>query len=70
MPTVLRPDYGEPPSPDGCDWGFFSGSHCGHVGFYHFGGESDFIVCQKHWVQLIDIHLHIPDFPRRFYLGC
>jgi hypothetical protein len=68
MAKVLRSDYGEPVLPEKCDWGFFSGSHCGDVSAWCFG--DNFNVCKEHWAQLLEIHSQIPYFSRRFYRLC
>jgi hypothetical protein len=70
MPRIVRSDDGEPALPETCDWGFFSGSHCGDISVWCFGGENDFSVCQQHWAQLLEIHSQIPYFSGRFYRAC
>ncbi len=68
MATVLRPDESEPVRPETCDWGFFSGSHCGDVSVWGFG--ESFSVCGMHHKHLMEIHSRIPQFSRRFYRAC
>jgi hypothetical protein len=70
MTKLMRSNRGVPVIPETCDWGFFSGDHCGDVSVWCFGGEYDFNVCEQHHAQLLEIHSRIPMFSRRFHRAC
>jgi hypothetical protein len=64
MAKVYQSDYSGPVLPERCDWGFFSGSHCGDVSDWCSG--ENFSICRQHYAQLLAIHSLIPNFSRRF----